>query len=241
MEPEIILETPEVVAVNKPAGLQVHPARHADEKKNIVEEQTLTDWFVARYPESRMVGDGEAAALERPGVVHRLDKSTSGVIILARTQEAFNFLKTEFMSREVKKTYAAIIRGIPSRERGVIDSPIGIVNGTLKRSVRSTRIKMKKEAITEYFVREKFKEYSLVEAYPKTGRTHQIRVHLASIRHPIAGDTLYGGKKHPLWASRVMLHSWRLEIQLPKKTGRVLLEAPYPHDFDVALQMLRAV
>jgi len=225
--------------VNKPAGMQVHPARHSKLSTSNNPTPFLTDWFVKHYPNARQVGDGPEAALERPGVVHRLDKETSGVIVLARTQGAFNFLKREFMSHNVNKTYLAIVRGVPRQKRGIIDIPIGITNGTLKRSIGSSR--MKKEAVTEYELEKSFGQYSKLMVRPKTGRTHQIRVHLSAIGHPIAGDRLYGGRNQPAWATRTMLHALRLELALPGKNNQVFFEAPIPGDMRAALDELAAV
>ncbi len=206
--PRVIYEDRSFFAVNKPAGLLVHgmASHHPVRSPSPSLQPTLVDWLRKRYPEVEGVGDEPAL---RPGIVHRLDKDTSGVMLVAKTQEYFDYLKSLFMSRRVRKTYRALVRGRVQDEKGIIDAPIGIKNGTVKRSIHSR--KMSKEAVTEYRVlrhEERDGEpFTLLEVSPKTGRTHQIRVHLASRGHPVAGDPLYGGKKNPPWANRLMLHA----------------------------------
>jgi 23S rRNA pseudouridine1911/1915/1917 synthase len=191
--------------------------------------------LLEHYSEVHTVGDDPAT---RPGIVHRLDKDTSGVMLVSRNQKTFEYLKSLFQKHEMQKTYLAIVRGVPRPAEGVIDKPIGIKNGTLKRSVRSR--KMVKEAVTEYKVlkiitppilpseRGGTPEFSLLEVRPKTGRTHQIRVHLASIGHPIVGDPLYGPKFQPPWADRLMLHALSIAFALrPCEMITISAEAPF--------------
>ncbi len=256
LEPKVIFENDDFVVVDKPAGLMVHAVRigaarvRRDEKRKAKgkpaeprppQEPTLTDWLVARYPAIAAVGDDPAL---RPGIVHRLDKDTSGVMLVAKTQASFEALKSLFKSREMKKTYATLVFGIPKDAKGIIDRPIGIKNGTLRRSVHAAT--MAKPAVTEYEVKEKYeaekeRSYALLEVHPQTGRTHQIRVHLASIGHPIVGDRLYGpgrdrrGKRHAedpaaFPATRLMLHAEALEFS-DLKGNRFTFEAPLPEDF----------
>ena len=239
MNPTIIYEDKQFLVVNKPPGLIVHHARHAgtanarravarvDEKP----QPALTDWLLENYPEVAGVGDDPA---QRPGIVHRLDKETSGVLLVARTQASFEYLKGLFQKHEIQKTYLAWVSGQPKKEKGIIDVPIGIRNGTTKRSTRST--KMAKPAVTEYKVlkteekidaRGQGAKFSLLEVKPQTGRTHQIRVHLASIGYPVVGDHLYGPKAQPAWATRLMLHA--LSIEFTAANGkRVKFEAEQP-------------
>src|SRR3989344_5227002 len=271
-EPGVIYEDKDFVAVNKPSGLLVHPvrgregsqrasasngvheARIAKRKASDVprstlhasREPTLVDWLVGRYPEIKEVGDDPAL---RPGSVHRLDKETSGIMVIARTKESFEYLKSLFQTRQIHKIYRALVFGDVKEKKGIIEKPIGIKNGTLKRSVRSE--KMVKEAITEYRVVKNFQfsifnfqstpqskildsKFSLLEVEPKTGRTHQIRVHLASIGHPIVGDRLYGTKesrvKSQAMGARLMLHALSLEFTTVEGR-RVKLEAEPPADF----------
>ena len=184
MDIEVIFENDDFIALNKPAGVLVHHT--AKEEK----DRTLSDWLLDFYPEVANVGD---APDERPGIVHRLDKNTSGIILVPRSQKYFTYLKKLFQEREIAKTYLAIVYGAMKDETGVIDKPISLKSGTVKRTV--FRGKMTKPALTEYKVLRNFNEAAYVEVYPKTGRTHQVRVHLASIGHPLLGDSLYGSKR----------------------------------------------
>lgn len=227
-EPGIIFENDDFVVVNKPAGLVVHAARVSARGGRRVDaaraqEPTLVDWLVVRYPEIKNVGDDPVL---RPGIVHRLDKATSGVMIVARKQASFERLKKLFQEHRIKKTYYAVVRGVPKNKKGTIDAPIGIKSGSLKRSIHSQ--KMAKDAVTNYAVVKTFGDRALLEVTPLTGRTHQIRVHLASIGHPIVGDVLYGGKKNT--APRLMLHAGAMEF--PYAAGKCFVfEALLPPDF----------
>jgi len=265
VEIPVIYEDKNFIAVNKPSGLLVHGVLAGGKSQMANREATLADWLRKHYPETSSVGDlpaGRQAIHMRPGLVHRLDKETSGVLIVARNQSSFEYLKSLFQKREIQKTYLALVRGTPKNKTGVINSPIGIGEGTLKRSVHAER--MKKEAHTEYEV---VKEYNdddndndspllrrghgdrhghgacaLLRVFPKTGRTHQIRVHLASIGHPIVGDRLYGGKartvrhassvkRHDVPPARLMLHALSLEF-VTKEGQRIKIEAEPPEEFD---------
>ena len=231
LEPKIIYEDKDFLAIDKPAGLMVHPAAISGKKKQREKEPTLVDWLLVRYPEIKNVGDDPYL---RPGIVHRLDKETSGVMLIPKNQGYFEYLKSLFKAHAIKKTYLALVPGIPKRNSGIIDAPIGIKNGTLKRSVHSR--KMAKAAVTEYKVLKtvqmpdasgKSMPFSLLEVLPMTGRTHQIRVHLASIGHPVVGDSLYGPKKQPEWTSRLMLHAQSLEF-VPRPGNFIKVEAESP-------------
>jgi 23S rRNA pseudouridine1911/1915/1917 synthase len=227
---KIIYEDPDIIVVNKPAGLMVHGVAG-----KISTEPTLTDILLKKYPEIRKVGDDPAL---RPGIVHRLDKDTSGVMVVARNQKSFEYLKSLFKGRDIKKKYIAVVSGVPKESHGVIDKPIGIQTGTTKRSVRAE--KMAKPAVTEYEVLKtaraedsfgKESSFALLSVSPKTGRTHQIRVHLTSIGHPIVGDPIYGPKKQPSWASRLMLHAVSIEFS-DRVGGHMRFEAEVPQEFE---------
>ena len=223
MEPTVIFEDKNVLVINKPSGLQVHAARVNGAVRHGT--PTLVDWLLAHYPEIKNVGDDTET---RPGIVHRLDKATSGIMLVPKTQHYFLYLKNLFATSGIKKTYEALVVGVPKKKEGTIDLPIGIVNGTMKRSVRSQ--KMAKTAVTEYKTKKSFYDYALLGVKPKTGRTHQIRVHLAHMGNPIVGDPLYGRKKQPEWATRLMLHA--LSVEFTSEEGkRVVFEADPPQDF----------
>lgn len=212
----IIYKDKNILAVNKPAGLLVHKAQNLKQK-------TLVDWLIQNYPEVKTVGDEPGL---RPGIAHRLDKDTSGILIIARNQETFEFLKEQFSSRQIKKTYIALVKGEIKDKQGVINTPI-------KRFTKS------RDAITEYRIIERFDEYTLLEVSPKTGRTHQIRIHLKSIGHPVACDKMYS--KHPscpFGLKRHFLHASGIEFSLPKGK-RIKLEAGLPDDLKNCLNKLR--
>ncbi len=232
---EVIYEDEGLVALSKPSGLQVHPVkamRLAREDR----APTLTDWLLERYPEVRQVGDDPE---ERPGIVHRLDKDTSGIIVVARDQDTFNYLKETFQSRSIKKTYLALLRGHVAADKGVVDLPIGIKSGSVKRSIHSA--KMAKTALTEYAVLERLSSAdvpsfvsTLASVSPKTGRTHQIRVHMAALGHAVLGDPLYGPRKAPAWVTRLMLHARSIEFE--RSPGvKLNLEAPLDLEFERVL------
>jgi 23S rRNA pseudouridine1911/1915/1917 synthase len=241
-DPKIIYEAKDFIALDKPAGLLVHAARVRRGRRpggRIEEEPTLVDWLLKHCPEVATVGDDPVT---RPGIVHRLDKDTSGVMLVAKTQEYFEYLKSLFQEHRVEKTYYALVRGVPKPGEGVIDKPIGITNGTLKRSVRSA--KMQKDAVTDYRVVKTFavgadQTLALVEVKPKTGRTHQIRVHMASIGCPLVGDRLYGPKVKGA-SGRLMLHAASIAFREKSVgdavvTGVVHIESELPEGFSTGV------
>lgn len=194
-EIEVVYKDPDFLVINKPAGIKVHGI----DKR---ERGTLVDWLLENYPEVKNVGDNSEI---RPGIVHRLDKDTSGLMIIVRTQKAFAFFKKQFQERKITKTYQAVVYDLKyeacNLKRGewnIINKPIGLKDGTTKRTVHIRNVKMVKDAVTRWRViggglLEEGK--LLLEVQPITGRTHQIRVHLASIGYPIVGDRIYGLKK----------------------------------------------
>lgn len=234
MEIDVIYEDKNFLALNKPAGLLVHGAA----SRSAGAEPTLVNSVLRSWPEVARVGDNPA---KRPGIVHRLDKDTSGIILVAKNQTAFNYLKNLFKKREIKKTYRALVHGRMPESRGVIEKPVSIKPGTVKRTVHAG--KLAKEANTEYKVLQVFDGFSWIEVIPKTGRTHQIRLHLASIGHPIVGDSLYGRKKDRAVlpdVGRQMLHAYSLEFS-SSAGKRVRLAADLPEDMEDALEYLKGI
>lgn len=229
MNIKVIHAEKDFLVINKPAGVAVHGGPG-------VKGPTLADWLLAHYPEVSRVGDEPRI---RPGIVHRLDRDTSGVMIVARTQQAFEDLKALFKNRKIEKTYLALVCGAPRQTKGEIRTPIGrLVSNLMKRGIGPRAIKTR-EALTRYRVLERFGGYSLLAVIPKTGRMHQIRVHLASSGLPVAGDTRYGGRRAALAGlSRQFLHAWRLEFSYPDGR-RWQFEAPLAPDLGRVLALLR--
>ncbi len=239
MDPKIIYETKDFLVINKPAGLVIHHAalRHDVERRT---EPTLTDWLVQHYPEVRSVGDDSE---HRPGIVHRLDKETSGVLIIPRTSAAFEHFKKEFQEHRVIKHYLALVFGAVPDNKGIINKPIGVKSGTIKRTVRAKNMKMVKDAVTEYAVQSRphinDHDYTLLEVIPRTGRTHQIRVHLASIDHPVMGDKLYGGQRTLMpGLNRHFLHAHEIEFTAPSGE-RMRFTADLPPELQAVLDAAR--
>ncbi len=239
---DIIYENDDFVAINKPAGMLVH--RPENGPKSAQATGVLTDWIKEHYPEAKEVGD---EPILRPGIVHRLDKDTSGILLIAKNQRFFEYLKGLFQKHEVKKTYLALVHGRMAG-KGKIDKPIGLISGSVKRSVKAKNMKMVKEAVTEYQVLKTFKRpdpekegefkyYSLLRIFPHTGRTHQIRVHLDSIGHSIAGDELYGRQKENLGLERQFLHAESAEFNL-EDGSRINMEAELPGELQEVLENL---
>ena len=235
-ELKIIFSNDDFIAVNKPAGLPVHGGPK-------VEGPALTDFLIKEFPELTRVGDEPDV---RPGLVHRLDKDTSGVMVVARNQKAFEGLKDLFKTRRVNKTYLTLVCGNPKENSGVIDFPIGRMarNPTRRAAVRpgiKTNIKNAREAVSEYSVLQDFPALSLVEVHPKTGRMHQVRVHMAAIGHPVACDRKYGGKSAccPAGLERFFLHAKSIEFSYPEgKSWR--FEAELPEDLVRALELAKS-
>ncbi len=220
IEFEVIDEQPDFLVINKPMGLVVHPGSgHRD--------GTLVNGLVARYPEIKKVGED----VLRPGIVHRLDKETAGVMLVARTPAGYAHLKAQFKNRQVEKTYLALLEGAPEKEQGVIEGfmkrsaavPVkrellGDEEGEAPPKPRGSGAKEgEKFSKTIYRVLKKTADQTLVEAKPQTGRMHQLRVHFATIKHPIAGDTLYGRREQ---AGPLMLLAWKIRFQDLRGTWR---------------------
>jgi 23S rRNA pseudouridine1911/1915/1917 synthase len=224
MDLDVIYEDEHLVALNKQAGIVVHPSYGH-------QSGTLVNGILARWPETMHVGGAE-----RAGIVHRLDKDTSGLIIVAKSAEIHKALQRLFKRRQVQKTYLALVEGHVSPRQGLIDAPIGRDKRQRKRMaiVRSGR-----EARTTYGVVEFYDEHSLVELKPETGRTHQLRVHLAWMGYPVVGDRVYGYRKQRLLFHRHFLHAHKLELKHPMIEETLSLTAPLPDDLAKLLQRLR--
>ena len=232
-----VYEDDNILVVNKPYGLITHP-------KNATDTQpALTDWVAANYPELKDVGEPFSASgypLPRCGIVHRLDKDTSGLIVIARDPRAFDFMKKQFQGHTIQKHYYALVYGTPKEKSGTINAPLGRIG--MKRTTQMEGKKMidGKESVTEYQVVKSFEKYALLDVSPKTGRTHQIRVHLKSIGHPIAGDIVYAPKgwQRPEGLERLFLHAYKLEFPTPDGK-RLVVEADLPKDLQKLLSGLK--
>ena len=223
---DIIFENEDLMVVNKPAGMVVHPAAgHTS--------GTLVHAALAHAPEMEGIG-GE----KRPGVVHRLDKDTSGLIILAKNDQAHRFLQEQFRQRKTEKTYLALVDGKPPTPAGRIEAPVGR-DSVHRRLMTVTGIKKGREAVSEYRTLESFKQHTLLEVHPLTGRTHQIRVHMTFLGCPVAGDTVYGHRNASVPLKRQFLHATRLSILLPGEAKRRTFEAPLPDELEEVLERLR--
>lgn len=222
---QIVLENRDLLLVDKPAGMVVHPAPGH-------ESGTLVHAALAHAPELEGVG-GE----RRPGVVHRLDRDTSGLILLAKNDRAHQWLQRQFKDRSVEKTYLALVDGRPPTPTGRIEAAIGRDPRRRKQMAVTTQ-KKGRPAQTTYRIARAYRSHCLLEIQPRTGRTHQVRVHLAFLGCPIVGDTVYGRKRPSLPVARQMLHAWRLRLRLPGEKEPRLFEAPLPSDFRAALELL---
>jgi 23S rRNA pseudouridine1911/1915/1917 synthase len=218
----VLYEDADVVAIDKPAGMVVHAGAG-------VERGTLVNALLHRY------GDGDNGALSsvggelRPGIVHRLDRFTSGVLLVARNDAAHHALAAQFASRQVEKIYLALVHGAVKAESGRIDRPI--TRDPVRRTRMTARLKQGRSAWTEYRVLQRFAGFTLLEARIGTGRTHQIRVHLSSIGHPVVGDTLYGAPARvqglpPL--GRYFLHAQRIRFRQPATGEEITVESSLP-------------
>ena len=227
---DVLYEDADMVVINKPAGMSCHAGAglHAG---------TLVNALLYH------IGTIEAGDPERPGIVHRLDKFTSGVMLAAKNNFAHRQLSRQFKSREIKKEYIALAHGVPSPPSGTIDLPIGRDSGNRKRM--SVRARHKRNAVTHYVVRQAFGSTSLLDVQIETGRTHQIRVHLAAKGHPIVGDSLYGGNRTKNLPDsiaelvesmgRPFLHSSRIEFTHPRTGERMKFHAPLPPELQTLL------
>jgi 23S rRNA pseudouridine1911/1915/1917 synthase len=230
LEPEdiplsILFEDKHLLVLDKPAGIVVHPgAGHAD--------HTLVQALL-HHCKNQLSGIG---GVERPGIVHRLDKDTSGCLVVAKSDIVHQRLTKSFQDHSIQKQYLAIVKGKPGNLSGRIDKPIG------RHPVHRKKMGINekgREAITEWKIYELLKDFTVLECKILTGRTHQIRVHLASIGHPVLGDILYG-RSSPSFAKRQMLHAWRLEFEHPMTRKLIQAESPIPKDMTDIISQLRS-
>ena len=252
MKINILYENEYILALDKPSGLLVH----ADGR---TKEETLVDWLNQNYPNLKEVGEEQTLqnlpaqpdgkTIKRSGIVHRLDKDTSGVIVVAKTKEAYQFLKEQFQNRKVIKIYNAVVWGnfLAEKMEGIIDKPIGRSSSDFRKWSAEYGAKGElREAETEYKVlsqgENEGKKFAYLEVRPKTGRTHQIRVHLKSISHPVVCDKLYGtrliNKEKCLGFDRLALHAFSIRLKLPDNTD-ITIESPLPPEFENALNLLK--
>ena len=223
---DILYEDGDLMVVNKPAGMVVHPAAgHAT--------GTLVHAALAHAPHMQGIG-GE----QRPGVVHRLDKDTSGLILLAKNDAAHRWLQDQFRLRKVSKIYLALVDGRPPTPTGRIEAPIGR-SPARRKQMAVVALHKGRTAFSEYRTLETFPHHTLLEVHPITGRTHQIRLHLDFLGCPVAGDTVYGRRTPSLPLRRHVLHAARLTVRLPGESEPRTFEAPLPPELQKVLEDLR--
>jgi 23S rRNA pseudouridine1911/1915/1917 synthase len=244
LKPEIIFEDNDVLVINKPAGLIVH-------SDGRTEEYSVAEWVLENYPEMKDVGEPwtspQGEIVNRPGIVHRLDRTTSGVMILAKTKDAHAFLKQQFQDRTTEKIYTAFVYGNLKADSGVIEKEIVRIKSVPPRwgVARDGEDNKKREAVTHWQVLSRGvdpatkESVSILSVSPKTGRTHQIRVHLKAIGYPIVSDHLYAaGKPEVLGFKRPALHASKLSITLPRGEKRSF-EASMPADMGHAMAQIQ--
>lgn len=246
MDVPILYQDESIVVVDKPAGLIVH-----SDGRTV--EPSVAEWMLSAYPEAATVGESwtspQGEVISRPGIVHRLDRETSGVMILAKTQEAYELLKKQFQERTTEKMYRAFVYGHPAEEQGVVEAEIVRIRSTPPRwgVAREGESKMHRAAVTAWKVLMRGadsatgEKVAYLDVAPKTGRTHQIRVHLKYLNHPVVCDPLYAKGRPPLFGfSRTALHAFSITITLPSSERR-MFEAPLPTDFSEAIARLSGV
>ena len=225
---DILYEDDELIILNKPAGLVVHPAPgHPD--------GTLVNAILAHCPNLPGIG-----GVQRPGIVHRLDKDTTGAIAIAKTDLAYQHLQAQLQAKTARREYLGLIYGVPKTETGSIDLPIGRNPQDRKRMAIVSIEDGGRNAITHWRVKERFGNYTLIHFQLETGRTHQIRVHSAKMGHPLVGDPIYSSG-HSLGVNLPgqALHAWKLQLQHPASGNLVEVTAPLPRSFATLLEVLR--
>jgi 23S rRNA pseudouridine1911/1915/1917 synthase len=249
-EPTIIYESDELLVIDKPAGLMVH----GDGKGH--QEETLADWLLATYPNMANVGESwtapDGTPVPRPGIVHRLDRDTSGVMLVAKTESMYRYLKRQFQDRNVRKEYRALVYGNIKEDRGSFHWTIGRdKRGVGRRAVGTAARGETREAHTDFAVLDRKHGFTYVSLFPHTGRTHQIRVHLKAAQRPIVCDALYAPGRLleetkeadgscALGMKRLALHAYRVTVRLPGGEEKTF-EAPLPADMAGALARFAAL
>lgn len=249
MEPKILYEDEELLVLDKPSGMTVNRAETTKGERTV---QDFVEEKILRYKDTRILSDKKTSNIlisqypnisdfqSRAGIVHRLDKETSGALLVAKTQESFNFLQSQFKERLVKKTYLALVHGKVVPETGEINVPVGRLPWNKK---RFGVVAGGREAVTRYYVIKNYtldaNHYTLLELYPETGRTHQIRVHLKYFGHPIFADPLYAGRKTARndrkLLSRVFLHAAKILFTHPRTGETVAFKSPLPKELQAVL------
>lgn len=247
----ILFENEHTLVINKPAGLVVHP----DGKTT---EPTVVDWVLERYPDIQGVGEdmefeykGSKVLIKRPGIVHRIDRETSGCLVIAKTEASFQHLKQLFKDRKISKTYQALVYGSLPKDQGIIDVPIGKsrkefrlmhagpgARGVLRDAVTKYQVVQRFEDLHDIDKQKQTMKYTLVSLSPTTGRTHQLRVHMKYLNHPIVSDSLYKGKrKNVLGIERTALHAQRISFTDVGHT-EITVSCDLPEDMQKAIQRL---
>lgn len=225
---DILYEDDALLILNKPSGLVVHPAPGH-------EGGTLVNALLAHCPKLEGIG-----GVQRPGIVHRLDKDTSGAIAIAKTDQAHQHLQAQFKAKTAQRTYLGVVYGAPKTAEGTVDQPIGRHPVDRKKMAIVSEAKGGRHAVTHWQVQERFGNFSLMQFQLETGRTHQIRVHCAYLGHPIVGDPVYGsGRSVGVNLQGQALHAWKLRLQHPITETWIEAIAPPPGDFQTLLTILR--
>jgi len=226
---DIVHEDEDFIVLDKPSGLLVHPAI-------LAEQDTLANALIARFPEIVGVGEGS----ERPGIMHRLDRDASGLLVVARNKKAYASLKKQFQKHDIRKEYAVLVHGRPPEDEGTINLAIGRSSGERRMAARPEPLEGDREAITHYWVDECLDGATLLSVRTETGRTHQIRAHFKALGCPVAGDKLYGKKRgRVLPVSRLFLHAKKLGFKHPTTGEWVEFVSPLPEELERALAQFR--
>jgi 23S rRNA pseudouridine1911/1915/1917 synthase len=238
---EILYEDKDILALNKPAGLVVH-------SDGRTKEPLLTDWILEKYPKTKDVGEPivttNGIEIYRPGIVHRLDRETSGVILVAKTSKGHAHLKEQFQARTMSKRYIAFVHGKMEDKYGVISKPIGRSSKDFRKWTSGRAVRGEMRSAETWFTTidigrdENGKFYTLIEAEPRTGRTHQIRVHMEDLHHPVVCDSLYGkGKENAIGFKRTALQAYTIDF-VNLKGEKIEIKASLPEDFIYAIKEL---